>query len=280
MENRTMSRILARSLSLVAAALALVVMTPSSAEAQAAKSTECSKIGICYCVSADLKPVIDAKVALFRQRAAEARKAGKAVGYLSVPLSPTGGGYMKLNFEVAEAAKAAVEKRFGSDFVWVLNPGTADANLPKGSGADYMLMWTSVLEGRDGLGEDFDFVYFAGPQDFARVFELDGSADMARIEAYFDKRLRADPDLEKAVQGGLTKSAFRNYYALKASSAFSRGAHDEWNIIRLVNERRRNDSRHGIGNQLPVLFDGRSVPAADSEAAVSEGYVGKCKTGS
>jgi len=159
----------------------------------------------------------------------------------------------------------------------VLNPGTADANLPKGSGADYMLMWTSILEGRDGLGEDLDFVYFAGPQDFARVFELDGSADMARIEAYFDKRLKADPELEKAVQGGLTKSAFRNYYALKASSAFSRGAHDEWNIIRLVNERRRNDGRLGIGNQLPVLFDGRSVPAADAEAAVSEGYVGKCK---
>ena len=82
------------------------------------------------------------------------------------------------------------------------------------------------------------------------------------------------------MQGGLTKSAFRNYYALKASSAFSRGAHDEWNIIRLVNERRRNDTRLGIGNQLPVLFDGRSVPAADSEAAVSEGYVGKCKAGS
>jgi len=272
-----MSPTLACRSSLVAAALTLVVMAPSPAVAQAAKSTECSKIGICYCISSDLKPVIDAKVAFFRQRAAEARKAGKAVGYLSVPLSPTGGGYMKLNSEVAEAAKAAIEKRFGSDFVWVLNPGTADANLPKGSGADYMLMWTSILEGRDGLGEDLDFVYFAGPQDFARVFELDGSADMARIEAYFDKRLKADPDLEKAVQGGLTKSAFRNYYALKASSAFSRGAHDEWNIIRLVNERRRNDSRLGIGNQLPVLFDGRSVPAADSEAAVSEGYVGKCK---
>src|SRR6266852_6163991 len=120
-----MPRTLASMLLLIPAALALlVVMAPSPAAAQAAKSTECTKIGICYCVSSDLKPVIDAKVALFRQRAAEARKAGKAVGYLSVPLSPTGGGYMKLNSEVAEAAKAAIEKRFGSDFVWVLNPGT------------------------------------------------------------------------------------------------------------------------------------------------------------
>jgi hypothetical protein len=266
------------SSALFVAAFAIFVVTSSPSAAQTAKSTECAKIGICYCVSAELKPVIESKVALFRQRAADARKAGKAVGYLSVPLSPTGGGYMKLNFEVAEAARVAIEKRFGGDFVWVLNPGTADANLPKGSGADYMLMWTSILEGRDGLGEDFDFVYFAGPQDFARVFELDGSADMARIDQYFDKRLKSDPDLEKAVQGGLTRSAFRNYYALKASSAFSRGAHDEWNIIRLINERRRNDSRLGIGNQLPVLFDGRAVPAADSESAVSEGYVGKCQT--
>jgi hypothetical protein len=265
-------------LPLVAAALTLLLVASAPAAAQAAKNTECTKIGICYCVSADLKPVIEGKIAFFRQQAADARKAGKAVGYLSVPLSPTGGGYMKLNVEVADAARAAIEKRFGSDFVWVLNPGTADANLPKtASGADYMLMWTSILEGRDGLGEDLDFAYFAGPQDFARVFELDGNADMARIDQYFDKRLKSDPDLEKAVQGGLTKSAFRNYYALKASSAFSRGAHDEWNIIRLVNERRRNDGRLGIGNQLPVLFDGRSVPAADSEAAVSEGYVGKCK---
>src|SRR5438552_5491036 len=194
--KRTMSRTLACRLPLVAAALTFLAMASSPAAAQAAKSTECTKIGICYCVSSDLKPVIDGKVTFFRQRAADARKAGKAVGYLSVPLSPTGGGYMKLNFEVAEAARAAIEKRFGSDFVWVLNPGTADANLPKtASGADYMLMWTGILEGRDGLGEDLDFAYFAGPQDFARVFQLDGNADMARIDQYFDKLLKPDPGL-------------------------------------------------------------------------------------
>jgi hypothetical protein len=261
----------------VLAALALVaVMLPLPGAAQAAKSTECAKIGICYCVSTELKPVIETRIAQFRQLAAEQRKAGKAVGYLSVPLSPAGGGYMKLNFEVAEAAKVAVEKRFGADFVWVLNPGTAEP-LPNGSGADYMLMWTSILEGRDGLGDDLDFVYFAGPQDFARVFDLDGSGDMGRIDQYFEKRLKTDPDLEKAVKSGLTKGAFRNYYALKASAAFSRGAHDEWNIIRLINERRRNDSKLGIANQLPVFFDGRGVPAADSESMVSDGYVGKCK---
>ena len=261
---------------LFAAALALLaVMAPSSSAAQGAKSTECTKIGICYCVSAELKPAIETRIARFRQLAAEQRKAGKAIGYLSVPLSPAGGGYMKLNFEVAEGARAAIEKRFGADFVWVLNPGTAEP-LPNGSGADYMLMWTSILEGRDGLGEDLDFVYFAGPQDFARVLELDGTGDMAKLDQYFDKRLKADPELDKAVKSGLTKAAFRTYYALKASSAFSRGAHDEWNIIRTVNERRRNDPKYGIANQLPVLFDGLGIAPSGWETTVSDGYAGKC----
>ena len=75
---------------------------------------------------------------------------------------------------------------------------------------------------------------------------------------------------------GLTKAAFRKYYAIRASASVSRGAHDEWNIVRLINERRRADSKLGTGNQIPVMFDGRGVDPADSEAPVSEGYVGKC----
>ena len=261
------------------AASILVVATallPGQRAAYAAKSTECVKIGICYCVNDDLKATITSKVERFRQLIAEQRKAGKAVGYLSVPLTSTGGGNFNVNKEVAESAKLAVEKRFGADAVWVLNPGTLDADLPKGAGADYMLMWASLLEGTDGFG-DFDFVYFAGPQDFARYFGFDGNADMTKLDAYFDKRVKVDPEFEKAVQNGLTKPAFGKYYALRASASVSRGAHDEWNIIRVINERRRNEQRLGIPDQLPVLFDGRGVPAANSETVVSDGYVGKCK---
>jgi hypothetical protein len=265
-------------LQIVAAAACIALVTAAAAAAEPAKSSECTKIGICYCVTGEVKPAIEEKVSRFRALIAEQHKAGKAVGYLSVPLSPAGGGFFNLNSEVAASAKASIEKRFGADFVWVLNPGTSEANLPKGSGgADYMLMWTTILEGRDGLGEDFDFVYFAGPQDFARVFGLDGSDDMAKIDRYFDERMKSDPEFDRAVKAGLTKSAFRNYYGLKASSAASRGSHDEWNIVRAINERRRAEPRLGVANQLPVLFDGRSVPAADAETVVSEGYVGKCK---
>ena len=255
--------------------LACALAALAAGSAHAAKSTECTRIGICYCVNDELKPVIATRVERFRQVIAEQRKAGKLVGYLSVPLTSSGGGNFNVNKEVAESAKAAIEKRFGSEFVYVLNPGTLDADLPKGTGADYMLMWTSLLEGSDGLG-DFDFVYFAGPQDFGRYFGFDGNNDVAKLDAYFDKRVKADPEFDKAVQNGLTKTSFRRYYALRASSTVSRGAHDEWNIFRMINERRRADAKLGTPNQIPMLFDGRSIAPADAELAVSEGYVGKC----
>ena len=245
------------------------------AAARAVKVTECSKVGICYCVNEDLKATIATKVDAFRRTISDQRKAGKAVGYLSIPLTSTGGGNFNVNREVAENAKTAIEKRYGADFVWVLNPTTPDADLSNGTGADYMAMFASVLEGPDGLG-DFDFVVFAGPQDFARYFGFDGNADMAKLDAYFDRRAKSDPDFAKAIERGLTKAAFLKYYALRASASVSRGAHDEWNIIRLINERRRADSKLGTGNQIPMFFDGCAAAPSESEASVSEGYVGSC----
>ena len=258
-----------------ATAAALLALLALPGAAQAAKATECTKIGICYCVNDELKPTIDDKVAKFRALIAEQRKAGKSVGYLSVPLSSAGGGNFDINKEVAEKAKATIEARFGPDYLYVLNPGTLDADLPKGTGGDYMLMWTTLLEGTDGLGE-FDFVYFAGPGDFARYFGFDGVNDMGKLSAYYDARIKSNPGFAKAVEGGLTKPVFLRYYALRASSSVSRGAHDEWNIFKLVNDKRRADPKLGAPAQIPVLFDGRGVNPTDQEAGVSEGYVGKC----
>ena len=56
-----------------------------------------------------------------------------------------------------------------------------------------MLMWTRILEGDRGLGEDFDFIYFAGPTDFAAYFGLTGTADMEKIEARLTKGSRRTP---------------------------------------------------------------------------------------
>jgi len=261
----------------VTAALVLSAAALACEPSHAAKATECTKINICYCVDSDLRPAIDARVTSLRQLLADQRKAGRLVGYMSAPLSPAGGGNFDVNREVAESAKAAIEKRFGVEQVFVLNPGTPEAELPRAaSGADYMLMWTTLLEGMNGLGEDLDFAYFTGPQDFARFFKFNGNADMAKIDAFFEDRAKANPAFAKAIKDGLSKSAFRSYYALKASTAFSRGSHDEWNIVRTVNERRRNDPKYGIANQLPVLFDGQGIAPSSWETSVAEGYVGKC----
>src|SRR5438045_4304725 len=181
----------------VAALLGACVAVTANGTANAAKATECTKINVCYCVNADLRPTIDAKVARFRQLLAEQRKAGKLVGYMSVPLSPSGGGNFDVNKEVAESAKAAMEKRFGADHVFVLNPGTLDADLANGLGSDYVLMCTMLLEGPNGLGDDLDFAYFVGPRDYARYFGLDGIADVAKIDRYCDERAKANPSFEK-----------------------------------------------------------------------------------
>jgi hypothetical protein len=270
-----MSPLFARLLTAVTSSLAAILLfIPAIAEA--AKVTDCAKVGLCYCFDDAHKAAITAKVDRFRQVIAEQRKAGKAIVYLSVPLSSAGGGNFKINQEVAESVKQAVEKRFGAEYVYVLNPGTPDADLPKGAGgSEYMVMWTAVLEGPDGMG-DFDAAYFAGPQDFARFFGFNGTNDMAKLDAFFDKRVASDPDFAKAVQGGLTKPAFRRYYALRASATVSRGAHDEWNIFRLVNDKRRADAKIGTPGQIAIVFDGQSVPPPQHEATVSDGYVGKC----
>ena len=85
----------------------------------------------------------------------------------------------------------------------------------------------------------------------------------------FEDRLRAS-------YNGLSKEAFRKYYALRASSNVSRGAHDEWNIFRLINDKRRADSKYGTPAQIPIVFDGQPVAPPHHETTVSDGYVGKC----
>ena len=70
-----------------------------------------------------------------------------------------------------------------------------------------MYMWTQILEGSAGLGEDFDFFYFAGPTDFGKYFFLTGQGDLERLEAWFDTRAAQDPSFKKAIdQGNILQS--------------------------------------------------------------------------
>lgn len=277
-----MTATLASPLSRMLAAAAVAAVLPWAA-AQAAPVTECTAFRVCYCMNSDFRAAIDEKVAWYRGTIAAEKAKGKAIGYLSVPLSTAGGGYFGVNREVAAAVRERVEARYGEAAVWLLNPTAKEADLPAQNGVragqgDYMLMWTRILEGARGLGEDFDFVYFVGPTDFAGHFGLTGKGDLERIAAYFAERLEKDADLKRAVErGSVTAAGFRNYYGLRASASFSAGAHDEWNVIRAVNARRRDDAAFGIVSQLPVLFDGRAAFSAEAEQGVAPGNAGACK---
>ena len=279
------------AIAVVAAALALAAL----ASAEEAEVTKCTALDICYCVNTKYLDAITANVSRVRQLIADNKAKGKAVGYLSVPLSPAGGGSYQVNSDAAKRITSDVEKRLGLGSVWILNPGAEGSDaMTGGSGADYMFMWTQILEGRTGHGEDFDFFYFAGPTDFSKFFlqpEKDGKDQkeqpktdpgtgedyFGKLEAFFDKRVASDPDFKKAVeQGQISKTGFRNYYGLRASVAFSYGSHDEWNIARLLNERRRGAAEFGIANQLSIFFDGRPVNPGAFESAAASGDTGRC----
>lgn len=259
-----------------AAMLAGTMLAPTGT--RAGQITACTRLDICYCVNTDYRDAITENVARVRELIASNKAAGKAIGYLSVPLSPAGGGSFAINAEAAGAIVKNAAAHLGPRSVWLLNPGAEGGDKMKGaSGADYMYMWTQIFEGANGLGEDFDFFYFAGPTDFAGYFKLTGQGDLDALEDWFDRRVASDPAFKQAVgAGSVTRAGFRNYYGLRASVSFSYGSHDEWNIARLINERRRGATDFGIANQLSILFDGRPVSPGGYENPAASGDAGRC----
>lgn len=247
-----------------------------SSLALAQTTTECSPNMLCYCVHSDLKSAIASRADEIRARIAAQRAQGKAIGYLSIPISTVGGSYFGVNTKIAAYTKERVEERFGVRSVWLLNTAAKEFSLPgSASGADYMIMWTRVLEGADGLGRDFDFIYFAGPSDFAAFFSFDGRADFEKLERFYDGLAKTDSGI-KAV----SKTDFRNYYGLRASVSFSFGSHDEWNIVRKINEKRNEkkdgEDSFGIAKQIAVLFNGIGAAPGLYEAATAPGNEGQC----
>ena len=255
-----------------------VISIAASTPARANNVTACTALDLCYCVNSDYREVIEANVARVRQLIASNKAQGKAIGYLSIPLSPAGGGSFEINSEIAAEVARHVTARFGARSVFLLNPGAEGGDKMNGAGgADYMYMWTQILAGQKGLGDDFDFFYFAGPTDFGKYFALTGEGDLERLEAWFDARLAKDPAFKKSVdQGDLTRARFRNYYGLRASVAFSYGSHDEWNIARVINIRRRGAADLGIAEQLAIFFDGRPQSPGAYELATAPGDAGRC----
>src|SRR5258708_22522050 len=109
------------AIAVVAAALALA----ASASAEEAEVTKCTALDICYCVNTKYLDAITANVSRVRQLIADNKAKGKAVGYLSVPLSPAGGGSYQVNSHAAKPLASAVEKRLGPGSVCILTPSAA-----------------------------------------------------------------------------------------------------------------------------------------------------------
>jgi hypothetical protein len=235
--------------------------------------TTCTRLQFCYCADSILIKDIEANVDMARSDIAKQRPLNKAIGYISIPISTVEGSYIKLNAKIAAEVKETVETRYGKNFIWLLNTADKRYELPKGaSGADYMLMWTRILEGADGSGPDFDFIYFVGPADFSKAMNLTDTDIIGQLDRYYETQSASDAALAQ-----VDRKSFRNYYALRASVAYSVGSHDEWNIMRAINEKRRSlDPRHGIAKQLGVFFNGAPIAPALFDAAAAAGNQGAC----
>lgn len=156
-------------------------------------------------------------------------------------------------------------------------------------------------------GQHFDAYYFLGPKDVSDFFSKSGATTLtAGIEAHFARRFATDSDFrdnysiggivwrkgwqqdpamksdERIAQTRLRaqwadlRRQYVRFYALRASINFSLGSHDEWEIFRQINIKRRDekapDDNIGIPDQLGGFFDQSQIDPSASEAALSRGY--------
>jgi hypothetical protein len=258
-----------------AAGLALVVgLLDSSggaaaAECGAPRAVITTSLGIRFCVDPTFDPVVTAQIQRIRDDIRAQRQAGKLVMYASTPISPRGGGHMETNLAIAASVKRRLEKEYGGT-VWVLDPGRyqlPDVNGRPPGGPEYMVVWAAVLAGDDGTGRDFDAAHFTGPGDMRAFFGCGGDDVSGCIERWLTARAGADAKFRSEVADAATRrQAFVRYYALRASSAYSSGAHDEWNIFVRINRGRP------VGEQIAVYFDGRPASPPELETEISPGY--------
>ena len=206
---------------LALAAVGLALAGPAAAaECAPPRAVTATVLGLKYCADPAFGAVIAERVQKIRADVRAQRQAGKLIVYASTPISPRGGGDTTVNLGVAASVKARLEKEYGGT-VWVLDPGAyqlPDTGGRAAGGGDYMVMWTDVLGGEDGSGRDFDMVHFTGPGDMRAFFGC-GREDVSGCVARHPAAVAiADP---------ARRQAFVRYYTLRASSAYSTGAHDD-----------------------------------------------------
>ena len=254
----------------IAGCVLVVVVSAVPAAAQSCRPPRVpvdTVLGMKYCADPAFTAAIDAQVAKIRQDLQAPRQAGKLVIYASTPISARGGGVEKINIQIAASVKVRLEKTYGAG-VWVLDPGVYQlpniGDKPAGGG-EYMVMWTRVLAGDDGAGRDVDMVHFTGPGDMRLYF---GCADdlTGCLDRWLVTRAATDADVKRVADSADARRAFLRYYAVRASSAYSAGAHDEWNIFVRINAKRT------LGDQVGMFFDGRALSPGEMETRVAPGY--------
>ena len=262
---------------MIAGGITALVFLPLQISMAADKELRCPSLEFCYCVNPDFDAEIRLSVDQLRTALDDARKAGKLTAYISIPISGRGGGYSVLNLSTAGHVKEQLEERFGRNLFFALSPSQAHLNdlivsgaTVHATGSDYMYMWTQVLAGESGKGERLDMVYFVGPGDFARELHLTGHNDLETIQNYLNQH-SAEPAFRREVGDRGLRKEFLAYYGFRGDVSMSYGSHEEWNIFRAINVRRRADPNYGFARQLAVFFDGRAVDPASMELGAAPG---------
>lgn len=167
------------------------------------------------------------------------------------------------------------------------------ANSPP-SGGDYMRMWVRIMveDDVDNTGRRWDAFYFMSPSDVRDFFTEGGSRTWtAGVEEYFARKYAMDDDFRAGFDPpfhdengdpleGEAESAecvrrrnnFFRYYTIRAGVNFSLGSHDEWNIWRLLNERRQASGKYGISDQIAGYFEGRQIAPGATVVPTAPGY--------
>lgn len=179
------------------------------------------------------------------------------------------------------------------------------AQVAPPTGGDYMRMWTKVIVGDDfyagakpiipNTGNLFDAFYFVGPTDVQEFFLGEARSLSQAVEIYFARKYTLDNqfkndfdcvnqnegfcqllDLSKPAESAIwnqRRSDFFRYYAIKSGTNFSRGSHDEWNIVHLINTKRlAHPEVYGPEDQIAIYFDGKQISLGSYPTPAWPGY--------
>ena len=223
-----------------------------------------SKSGLEFKVQPELVPEIEKLTNIISETIYKHKKNGEFIAYLSVPISPRGGGDFKTNVEITKAVAKNIVKQFGSK-LWVLNP--SEYQLPEiAGGGDYMAIWSDILAGDNGRGDDFDLIYFLGPNDVWSFFSATGEDRIGTIENWLLEKSNTDRNYLEIMDDNKKKNNFLKFYGIRGSVAYSKGAHDEWNLISFLN------SKRPIGENISIYFDGKPIEPGDYSDLTEAGY--------